>query len=1115
MRAFAHGGPSCGPGLSNARFDKLSARTGARTLGDECHEDPGEGLMSEPLAPEDFPGPPGLPFVGNVRAIDLTQPIDSLMSLAREYGPIFKLTTPRGISVVVSGVDLVSEICDDARFDKVITAGLSILAEGPVDAGLFTAHTDDPMWARAHSILMAPFSMQAMRDYMPAMIDIADQLMNKWDRLNPGEDIDVPADMTRLTLDTIALCGFGYRFNSFYRDTPHPFVQAIVRVLDESQARLRQLPIQTRFKIRTQRQFEEDQAFMADLVDDLIRKRRAMGDAADNTDLLGRMITGVDKQTGLILPDENIRAQCITFLVAGHETTSGLLSFAIYFLLEHPEYLERAREEVDRVLGGTLQPTFDQVHELTYVRQVLDETLRLWPTASGFRRHAKQDTVIGDGRYAIPEDLGMMIFSPMLHRDKSIWGEDAEEFNPDHTTPERMSAIPPNAYKPFGTGQRACIGRQFALQEAVLVLGMLLQRFELIKDPTYQLRTRVTITVKPADFHIQVRRRADRPIDKAEPVAAATTQSKAGPAGSNAHHTPLAVLFGSNLGTAEGVATRLAQEATERGYDVTLGSLDDYVEQLPAKAAVIVCSSYNGLPPDNAIKFHHWVDEAESEAFKDLSYTVFGCGNTEWATTYQAVPTELDAGLEQHGAKRIHPRGAGDVRGDFDAAYRNWHDTLWKDIATTLGVDAPSETDESQPRLSITVTNRQVTNPVITSYHAQAAVVRDNHELLGANAGRSTRHLEVALPSGVQYKAGDHLGVLPRNNINLIRRVMLHFGLDAGSYLTIIPNRGSHTHLPTDEPAPLLGVLGSCVELQDPATRSDIELMARYTSDLGQRSLLEGLVGDDDASQTRFRNEVLARGRSLLDLLEDYPACAMPFEVFLDRLPPLRPRYYSISSSPLVSPQMCSVTTGVLRGPARSGVGDFNGVCSTYLESNAPNSTVFAFVREPTIAFRPPDDPQRPMIMIGAGTGLAPFRGFLQERAAQRAEGTAVATSLLFFGCRTSEDDYLYEDELRRYEADGVVKVDAVFSREGNSQRRYVQDAIVQRADEVWDLVDNQNANIYVCGNANTMAPGVRTALIQVFRMNSGTGSTIGADGNNWLAGLRADGRFLEDIWGG
>ena len=145
------------------------------------------------------------------------------------------------------------------------------------------------------------------------------------------------------------------------------------------------------------------------------------------------------------------------------------------------------------------------------------------------------------------------------------------------------------------------------------MLGMLLQRFDLIKDPNYRLHTKVTLTVKPADFYIQVRRRADRPIDKAEPVPAAssTAQTKPVLAAGTAHHTPLAVLFGSNLGTAEGLATRLAQEGTDRGYDVTLGSLDDYVEQLPAKAAVVVCSSYNGLPPDNAFKFHHWLDEAE------------------------------------------------------------------------------------------------------------------------------------------------------------------------------------------------------------------------------------------------------------------------------------------------------------------------------------------------------------------------------------------------------------------------------------------------------------------------------------------------------------------------
>src|SRR4051794_33242581 len=197
----------------------------------------------------------------------------------------------------------------EAHFDKLVGGGLGNLRKDAVDAGLFTAETQDPEWRRAHNILMAPFSLQAMQGYMPKMLDIADQLVDKWARLNPGEEVDVPADMTRLTLDTIALCGFGYRFNSFYRDTPHPFVEAMMRTLAESQARARQLPLQTRLKIRAQRQLEEDTAFMNDLVDRIIAERRAQGDAGDTTDLLGRMLTGVDKQSGERLPDRNIRAQ--------------------------------------------------------------------------------------------------------------------------------------------------------------------------------------------------------------------------------------------------------------------------------------------------------------------------------------------------------------------------------------------------------------------------------------------------------------------------------------------------------------------------------------------------------------------------------------------------------------------------------------------------------------------------------------------------------------------------------------------------------------------------------------------------------------------------------------
>ena len=170
---------------------------------------------------EPIPHPPSHLFVGNLFDLDASSPIDSLMDLARKYGPIYELELPGGGSrVIVSGYDLVDELCNESRFDKKLGQGLSALAEGPADRGLFTSETSDPNWRKAHNVLLPAFSMDAMRGYHPRMLDIAFQLMQKWERLNPDDSVDVPADMTRLTLDTIALCGFNYRFNSLYRDAP-------------------------------------------------------------------------------------------------------------------------------------------------------------------------------------------------------------------------------------------------------------------------------------------------------------------------------------------------------------------------------------------------------------------------------------------------------------------------------------------------------------------------------------------------------------------------------------------------------------------------------------------------------------------------------------------------------------------------------------------------------------------------------------------------------------------------------------------------------------------------------------------------------------------------------
>jgi cytochrome P450 / NADPH-cytochrome P450 reductase len=1078
---------------------------------------------------EPIPQPPGKFILGNLPDVAGDVPILELMRMAREYGPIYQLTFPGDRQfVVVSGFQLVDELCDESRFDKYIGTSLQNARETAGD-GLFTSYTQEPNWRKAHNILLPYFSMRAMPDYLPKMVDIAEQLMGKWERLNPDEEIDVAADMTRLTLDTIGLCGFDYRFNSFYRETPHPFVQAMVSNLEENQARQRRLPMQDRLMIRKRREYEANRDFMYEMVDRLIKDRKEEGEhAADKKDLLGFMLTGVDKQTGEKLDDTNIRYQCITFLVAGHETTSGLLSFALYYLLKHPSVLAKAYEEVDRVLGTDLVPTFAQVHQLQYVSQILKETLRLWPTAPGFNRHPyAEETIIG-GKYLIRTDQSVMVLTPMLHRDKSVWGEDAEEFKPERFTPEAEMARPADAYKPFGSGQRACIGRTFAMQEATLVLGMILQRFQLIDHKHYQLKIKQTLTIKPENFTIQVKPRTDvgprvvvvtPTIQTAAPAAQATVEPS--PAmGVKAHHTPLLVLYGSNLGTSEDLAEQIAADGKAKGFTSATAPLDNFVHQLPKEGAVvIVTASYNGTPPDNADQFCHWLTEKglASDALQGVNYTVFGCGNREWASTFQAIPRLIDSQMEQHGARRIYPRGEGDVAGDFDSAFQAWYQPLWNALAAALSLDlGGAEVAPSGPAQLYEVeilSAVEALDPFVASVGARSMKVLQSRELHRKDgphpSERSTRHIEVALPAGMSYQTGDHLGVLARNCAAQVNRVAAHFQFDKDSQIRLHKTDTRRTHLPIDEPIGVFDLLYEYVELQEPATRTQIKRMVDYTQDPAEKAKLVELSGDDDASQARYREEVLSRRKSLIDLLEEYPSCTLPFSVYLELLSPLRLRYYSISSSPLVEKDRCSITVGVVQGPAWSGHGTFEGVCSTYLSQREPADVVYAFVQDTKSRFRLPENPATPMIMVGPGTGLAPFRGFLQERAALKAQGKEVGKSLLYFGCRDPEQDFIYEDELEAFAKQGVTELSVAFSRL-NGKKTYVQDKIKEDREKVWQLIQ-EGAIIYICGDASKMAPDVRKVFAAIYQEKMGASEQ---EANQWLDSLTAENRYLVDVWG-
>jgi len=501
----------------------------------------GRGFRSAELGwPElhRIPHPPHrLPLLGDVLGARRSTPIQDSVRYARTLGPIFRRRAFGREFVFVWGAALSADLADESRFAKHVGLGVANLRPIAGD-GLFTAYNHERNWQLAHDILAPGFSREAMAGYHPMMLDVAERLCAHWDRAEAaGQAVDVPGDMTKLTLETIARTGFGHYFGSFERARPHPLVTAMVGTLTYAQ-RLNTVPTPlVPWVLRgARRRNEADTAYVNRTVDDLVRARRAGGDrrvgGGGEGDLLDRMLETAHPETGERLSTENIRRQVITFLAAGHETTSGALSFALHYLARHPDLAARARAEVERVWGGTAVPGYEQVARLRYVRRVLDESLRLWPTAPAFAREAREDTVLG-GVHPMRRGAWALVLTSMLHRDPEVWGPDAERFDPDRFEAKAVRARAPHTFKPFGTGARACIGRQFALHEATLVLGLLLRRYDLVPEEDYRLRVIERLTLMPDGLRLRLRRRA---VAAAPAEEAVSERDGQGPSGGGGGH---------------------------------------------------------------------------------------------------------------------------------------------------------------------------------------------------------------------------------------------------------------------------------------------------------------------------------------------------------------------------------------------------------------------------------------------------------------------------------------------------------------------------------------------------------------------------------------------------
>lgn len=442
------------------------------------------------------PHPPRrLPILGDVFSVDRNAPTQSELALAQQLGPIYELKFGPAKFFVVSSGKLATEVNNEERWSKLVAGPFRAMrTKGFTGRGLLTANSSDPMWSHANSLLGPAFTQDAMRSYHHQMVHAVDDLLALW--AAAGAPVDVVNDMSRLTLEIIGRAGFGRSLGTLNPDYDYGFTDKLRDALKAVSESANDFPGSDTINRKRTRKYEADKRWLRRYAEGLIDQP----DEDVQASLLGNMLRGAADTPAL--PRENIVDQAITFLAAGTDTTAGLLSFATYFLARDEQLLRSAQADVVELVGQ--RPiAFEDVPRLRSIRRILDETLRLWPVAPGYFRIAQVDQRLGD--HEIRRGEVVFVLTLGVHRDTETWGPDAAEFDPDRFLPGRSPKHPDRVFKPFGTGPRACIGRQFALHEATLALASIIRSFDIrFPDGIPPLEIDEMLTLKPHYFGLSL-----------------------------------------------------------------------------------------------------------------------------------------------------------------------------------------------------------------------------------------------------------------------------------------------------------------------------------------------------------------------------------------------------------------------------------------------------------------------------------------------------------------------------------------------------------------------------------------------------------------------------------
>ena len=553
-----------------------------------------------------------------------------------------------------------------------------------------------------------------------------------------------------------------------------------------------------------------------------------------------------------------------------------------------------------------------------------------------------------------------------------------------------------------------------------------------------------------------------------------TNARDSAPALPSALAKPLLVLYGSQTGTAEQLAKKTAKAAETKGFAPKLVCMEkfDSVDLAKEDNVLVITSTYgDGEPPDNAQGFWNWLSSDTAPRLEHTHFSVLALGDTNYPA-FCEFGKKCDTRLESLGAKRVHPRIDCDV--DCDAPAKAWTDGVFAALC-----DSRDAGDSSSPIAPISPTTIEYSrkNP----YPARLFV---NRKLTADGSAKEVRHFEISLAdSGLAYEVGDALGVFPTNDPQLVGDLLDMLGFD-GEEAVATPDGGE---------SPLRLALAQHYDITKPGTE-----LLKAAAERKPGGELAPLL--DPARREELKKFLW--GREVIDLVNGLASPFTPAD-FVKVLKKQQPRLYSISSSPHAHPGEVHLTVGAVRHESHGRTR--GGVCSTFLADRVGADTPVPVFVQPSHGFKLPTDLARPIIMVGPGTGIAPFRAFLEERAIIGASGK----NWLFFGDQRRATDFLYSGQLEAWLAAGhLARLDLAFSRD-QAEKIYVQQRMIEAAAELWSWLEC-GAHFYVCGDASRMAKDVDAALHQVIETVGGKSKDEAAA---YVAGLNSDKRYQRDVY--